>query len=84
MIKMHVEHSSEASLPELIVEVTILLISCCGTVLANIMVVINVAMKEKLHVPTYFYYLSLAISDLILGKKTSSFSLPVYGCGTIL
>ena len=84
MIKMHTEQSSEASLPELIIEVTILLISCCGTVLANIMVVINVAMKEKLHAPTYFYYLSLAISDLILGKKTFNFRLSVYKCGIIL
>lgn len=63
------EQSSEASLPEMIVEVTVLLISCCGTVLANIMVLVNVTMKEKLHAPTYFYYLSLAASDLILGKK---------------
>jgi len=65
LLKM--EQSSEASLPELVVEVTTLFISCCGTVLANIMVIIAVAMKEKLHTPTYFYYLSLAASDLILG-----------------
>ena len=64
------EHSrSEASLPEMIAEVTVLLVSCCGTVLANTMVIINVTIKEKLHAPTYFYYLSLAVSDLILGKK---------------
>lgn len=62
------EQSSEASLPELAIEVTILLISCFGTVLANIMVLVAVAMKEKLHTPTYFYYLSLAASDLILGE----------------
>lgn len=61
------EHSSEASLPEMIAEVTVLLVSCCGTVLANTMVLINVTIKEKLHSPTYFYYLSLAVSDLILG-----------------
>ena len=61
------EQSSEASLPEVGVEVTILLISCCCTVLANIMVFVAVTMKEKLHTPTYFYYLSLAASDLILG-----------------
>ena len=65
------EHSSEASLPEMIAEVTVLLVSCCGTVLANIMVLINVTIKEKLHAPTYYYYLSLAVSDLILGKNHS-------------
>lgn len=75
------EHSSEASLPELIAEVMLLLISCCGTVLANIMVLVIVTIKEKLHAPTYFYYLSLAVSDLILGKKTF-LALPVR-CGTI-
>ena len=64
------EHSSEASLPEMIAEVTVLLVSCCGTVFANIMVLVNVTINEKLHAPTYFYYLSLAVSDLILGKKT--------------
>ena len=69
------EHSSEASLPEMIAEVTVLLVSCCGTVLANTMVLINVTIKEKLHSPTYFYYLSLAVSDLILGKK--AFYVPV-------
>lgn len=61
------EQSSEASLPELTVELSILLLSCCGTVLANIMVLLSVAVKEKLHTPTYLYYLSLAVSDLILG-----------------
>lgn len=58
----------------MIIEVTVLLISCCGTVLANIMVLVNVTMKEKLHAPTYFYYLSLAASDLILGKSTLTYS----------
>ena len=53
---------------EVAVEVTILLISCCGTILGNVMVLVAVVMKEKLHSPTYFYYLSLAASDLILGK----------------
>ena len=76
------EHSSEASLPEMIAEVTVLLISCCGTVLANIMVVISVSIREKLHAPTYYYYLSLAVSDLILGKKTF-FSFPEMRYGTI-
>ena len=61
------EQSSEASLPELTVEVSILLLSCCGTVFANIMVLLSVAVEEKLRTPTYFYYLSLAVSDLILG-----------------
>ena len=55
----------------MIAEVTVLLVSCCGTVLANIMVLINVTIKEKLHAPTYYYYLSLAVSDLILGKNHS-------------
>lgn len=73
------EHSSEASLPEMIAEVTVLLVSCCGAVLANIMVVINVTFKEKLHAPTYFYYLSLAVSDLLLGKKTFYFSREIVG-----
>ena len=75
------EPSSEASLPEMIAEVTMLLISCCDAVLANIMVVITVTFKEKLHAPTYFYYLSLAVSDLILGKKTFCFARKM-GCGT--
>lgn len=61
--------ASEATLAETVVEVTLLLFSCCGTVLANIMVLIVVATKEKLQAPTYFYYLSLAISDFILGKE---------------
>ena len=64
------ELASEVTLPEMVVEVTVLLLSCCGTVLANIMVLVNVTIKEKLHAPTYFYYLSLAVSDLILGKNT--------------
>ena len=75
------EQSSEASLPEMVAEVTVLLVSCCGAVLANIMVLITVSFKEKLHAPTYFYYLSLAVSDLILGKKTFCFSRKI-GCGT--
>lgn len=61
--------ASEATLAETVVEVTLLLFSCCGTVLANIMVLIVVATKEKLQAPTYFYYLSLAVSDFILGKE---------------
>ena len=61
--------ASEATLAETVVEVTLLLFSCCGTVLANIMVLIFVATKEKLQAPTYFYYLSLAVSDFILGKE---------------
>ena len=78
------EESSEASLPAMIAEVTVLLISCCGTVLANIMIVINVSVKEKLRSPTYFYYLSLAVSDLILGKKTYYPSIISVRHGTIL
>ena len=70
-VYLKMEHSSEVSLPEMIAEVTVLLVSCCGTVLANIMVLINVTIKEKLHAPTYYYYLSLAVSDLILGKNHS-------------
>ena len=58
----------QESFPEVAVEVAILLISCCGTILGNVMVLVAVVMKEKLHSPTYFYYISLAASDLILGK----------------
>lgn len=66
--------ASEATLAETVVEVTLLLFSCCGTVLANIMVLIVVATKEKLQAPTYFYYLSLAVSDFILGKEVQGFT----------
>lgn len=62
------ERYREESFLEVAVEVTILLISCCGTILGNVMVLAAVVIKEKLHTPTYFYYLSLAASDLILGK----------------
>ncbi|XP_022789258.1 rhodopsin-like [Stylophora pistillata] len=61
------ERTTGATLPELVVEVILLLLSCCGTVLANFVVIVVVATKEKLHAPTYFYYLSLAVSDFILG-----------------
>lgn len=73
------EYLSEVSLLEMIVEVMVLLVFCCGVVFVNIMVVINVIFKEKFYVLIYFYYFSFVVFDLLLGKKIFYFFCEIVG-----
>ena len=45
----YMEPHREESFLEVAMEVTILLISCCGTILGNVVVLAAVVMKEKLN-----------------------------------
>ena len=52
---------------EVTVDVVLLAVICLGSLGTNGLVIFVVTCRESFHTATYFYYLSLAAADLILG-----------------
>ena len=62
------ELSSKSITVEVVFEVALLTVICLGSLVTNGLVIFVVSRRERFHTPKYFYYLSLAVADLILGK----------------